>query len=215
MDDNGRNMIEIGREIDVSNEIEYDSKKNIFIDKATKKEIPIKKKSNPDGRDLHLDGSKVVEYFEFINEYSIKDGGREYTKYCINQENLRKVLILDKEDDEEIALNDEIGNIVSSLYKSNSFLAVQPALTIKKTNYYQIREIFKFLKNEYQDTLLSEYCNNILENVLSFAQSIKDGTRDYVYLNLGKSSIFTNEILSKYGIKRETKTKRKSVSNIV
>lgn len=218
MDDSGRQLIEIGREIDVTDEIEYDSNKKIFIDKATKKEVPIKKKSNPDGRSLFIDGDKVVEYFEFLTEYSIKTEGKSYTKYCINQNNLKQVL-LPKEEEEssdlEIILNRELSEIVNSLYKSNSFLAIQPASNIKKTNYYQIRNIFQNLRNEYEGTLSGEYYSNILKNVLSFAQSIKDGSRDYIYLNLGKSRIFSNEVLDKFGIKRETKNIIKPASKII
>lgn len=218
IDDSGRKLIEIGREIDVTDQIEYDSAKKIFIDKTTKKEIPIKKKSNPDGRSLFIDGDRIVEYFEFLTEYSIKTEGKSYTKYCINQDNLKRVLLPKEEEidsDLQIVLDRELSEIINNLYKSNSFLAIQPASNIKKTNYYQIRSIFQNLRDEYEGTLSGEYYSNIIKNVLSFAQSIKDGSRDYIYLNLGKSRIFSNEILSKFGIKRETKNTVKPISKII
>ena len=215
MDDEGRNTFEIGREIDVTDEIEFDRNKKVFIDKKTKKEVPLKKKSNPDGRSLYIDGDKIVEYFEFLTRYSIKDRNKTYTKYCIDQENLKKVLLPKEETSEEELLTEQLNEIINKLYKSDSFLAIQPGSTLKKNNYYQVRDIFKYIKQQYKETDIGNYANNILENVLSFSQSIKDGSRDYIYLNLGKSRLFSDKVLEKYGIKRETASKRKSTDAII
>jgi hypothetical protein len=59
MDDDNINQFEIGREIDVSDEVKYDSNTKKFYNRKTNEEIT--------NRELYLDDDgKVVEYFEFV-----------------------------------------------------------------------------------------------------------------------------------------------------
>ena len=72
------NQFEIGREIDVSDEVKYDSNTEKFYNRKTNEEIT--------NRNLYLDDDeKVVEYFEFITQNKIvPNEDVSFIKYNIN-----------------------------------------------------------------------------------------------------------------------------------
>lgn len=193
INDDNLNQFEIGREIDVSDEITYDYSKKKFFNIKTKEEVKDRK--------LYLDGDKVVEYFEFITQNRIvPKEDISFKRYNINQESLKRVL-LPKE-----TLEQQISKIIEDFYNSDSFLMIQPSYNIKAKNYFQVRKIFKYLKDNVIDEDFRDYCDLITEEVFTFSSdTIKNNikTNSFIQLNSGLQNIFRKEILEKYGIVRE------------
>lgn len=212
MDDNNMNMFEIGREIDVSSSVIYDKSKNKFFDKVTKEEIK--------DRNLFLDGDIVVEYFEFVTKNKIvPENDVSFTRYNINQKNLEAVL-LPKEQLEnnrlltkEEALNQRISSIIYGLYKSDSFLTIQPSSNVLGSHYFQIRNIFRILRDTDNNENFKNYCNNILENVFTFPET-NISKSQYIQLNSGKQlMLLSNQTLRKFGLYE--KLKKEKINKVI
>jgi hypothetical protein len=76
---------------------------------------------------------------------------------------------------------------------------VQPSGNLRSENYKQVKNIFKELRKTSNNQDFIEYCDNIINNVLTLAQgSIKNSK--YIQLNSGNKSIFRPDVLEKYGI---------------
>ena len=213
INNDSQNQFEIGRELDVSDEIKYDETSKKFLDIKTNKEVT--------GRKLYLDeDDKVVEYFEFITQSKIiPNEGTSFIRYNINQENLKKVLLPSEDSNgkllpADVNLNNSISKIINDFYQSDSFLMVQPSENLRSEHYNQVKKIFKGLKNISNNEDFTEYCDNIVNNVLTLSQnSIKNS--EYIQLSSGNKSKFKPEILEKYGIIKSENNKTLTPQEII
>ena len=213
INDDSQNQFEIGRELDVSDEIKFDTDSKKFIDRKTNEEVT--------GRKLYLDeNDKVVEYFEFITQSKIiPNEGTSFIRYNINQENLKKVLLPSKDSTgriipEDANLNNSISKIINDFYQSDSFLMAQPSKNLRSEHYNQVKKIFKGLKNISNNEDFTQYCDNIVEHVLTLSQNSVKNSK-YIQLTSGNKSIFKPEILEKYGIVKTKDNKTLSPQEII
>jgi len=80
---------------------------------------------------------KILKYVEFLTKSQISPtSGKRFIKYNINKEALKEVLLP----------GDSISQIVVDLFKSNSYLFIQPSDIIRKNKFDDIKETFEKLE---------------------------------------------------------------------
>lgn len=166
MSDDNRKLFEIGRYLDVSDQYKYDSENETILTK--------------DG-ELVLDNSlyyskkdkRILKYVEFLTKSQISPTtGKRFIKYNINKEALKQVELP----------GDSISQIVSDIFKSNSYLFIQPSDILRKSKFNDIKEVFEKLEQDYEGTLVGDFYKSINNNVFRDINLDKD----LIYLNSGK-----------------------------
>lgn len=185
IDNNNIKKFEIGRDIDVSNEIYYDKDTNSYKSIDTNEVITERKfflEPSEDGN------NRVLEYVEFLIKSEIKPKKKDsFTKYNIDQTKLNKVLLKNEK------LNNALTNVIESLYKSDSFLILNPARRIKKSNYKTIQTILNNFSERNRTNDLGNYLRNILTNVFTHSTGTLQGD-GYIDLNSGNTTKLNREV---------------------
>ena len=195
VDNNNIRQFEIGRDLDVSDEIYYDQDTGSYKSITTNEIIT--------GRKLFREtdnkgNTKILEYVEFLLKSEIKPKrGNSFVKYNIDQVKLNKVLLRNinpksgKETQEKFS--NALTNIIESLYKSDSFLMLTPARRIKKENYRNITTILHNFSERNKNTDLGIYLRDVLENVFTHSAGTINGT-GYINLDSGNTVKLNQEV---------------------
>lgn len=197
IDNNNIKHFEIGRDIDVSDEIYYDVDTNSFKNKVSGEVVTDRK--------LFREGDKILEYVEFLIKQEIKPKNKhKFTKYTIDQHRLNRVLLKGEK------INNATTNIIDDLYHSDSFLIITPAKKIKKSNYDKIRTIIRNLSERNKNNEIGNYLRNILSNVFTLGKGTVNGEG---YVNLQSGNIVDlNRKVEALGIDREKLQGEKLIS---
>ena len=180
LDNNNIKQFEIGRDIDVSNEIYYD--------KDTDSYKYISNDEVVTNRKIFREGDKVLEYIEFLIKQKIKPKNKNtFTKYTIDQNRLSKALL------EKEKINNATTNIVNDLYHSDSFLIITPSKQIKKSNYNKVKTILTNLSQRNKNSDIGGYLRNILSNVFTHNSSTING-EGYINLESGNTVKLNREV---------------------
>lgn len=193
MSDSNIKQFEIGRDIDVSDELYWDADTKSF---KYKKDDQVETERN-----LFVDpeSGKVLEYIEFVVKSEIKPkAGKSFIKYNVDRKALSKVLLPNEKQ------SNALSNIISDLYRSDSFLLITPANEIKKENYNDVLNTVKHLSYKYKETELGWFLHSIISKVFTFGKNTIDKS-DYIYLNMGNTAQLNSEIEA-LGIDRQGKT---------
>lgn len=195
IDNNNIRQFEIGRDLDVTDEIYYDEDTRSYKSIATNEVITGRKLF----REIDENGQvKILEYIEFLLKNEIKPKkGHSFTKYNIDQVKLNKVLLnsinpkTKKETPEKFS--NALTNVIESLYKSDSFLMITPARRFKKENYNKLVTVIKNLSERNKGNDLGEYLRNILNNVFTHSSGTIQG-EGYINLDSGNITKLNKEV---------------------
>lgn len=188
MDNNNVEQFEIGRDIDVSDEIYYDKNTSSYKYISTGEVVTDRKLfregTTEDGKD------RILEYVEFLLKSEIKPKNKNsFTKYNIDQAKLKRVLMSDEK------LTNSISKIVHSLYLSDSFLMITPARNIKKSNYIKVKNILKKIADDTKQNDLKNYLNNVLANVFTHSKGTLLG-EGFISLDSGNTVKLNEEAIN-------------------
>ena len=173
MDDDNIEQFEIGRNINVSEEIYYDNETSSYKYRGSDKTVEKERKLFKDSE------NNVWEYIEFVSKYNISPvKGSSFIKYEINQDNINKVL-LNKE-----TVDDVIADIVDQMYHSQSYLLITPGSKVSVKNYLKIRNVLDLIKNKNINSDIAKFLDNIVSNIFTISNPQGKG-----YINLDKGDI--------------------------
>lgn len=166
MSEDNRKLFEIGRYLDVSDQYKYDSTREVILN--TDGEIVNNSNLYYSNRD-----KKILKYVEFLTKsYISPTNGKRFIKYNIDKEALKEVGLS----------QDSIGKIVTDIFKSDSYLFIQPSDVLRKNKVQDVIEVYKKLEEDYNGTLVGDLYKSINNNVLKGLNTEKD----LIYLNSGK-----------------------------
>ena len=214
IDNNNIRQFEIGRDLDVSDEIYYDEDTKSYKSITTNEVITGRRLF----REIDENGQiRVLEYVEFLLKNEIKPKrGQSFIKYNIDQAKLNRVLLksINPKNQQETPekFGNALTNIIESLYKSDSFLMITPARRFKKENYNKITTVLRNLSERNKNNDLGEYLRNILNNVFTHSSgTIK--SEGYINLDSG-NTIKLNEEVERLGIDRNNEYGNKLIRTL-
>lgn len=170
LDEDNVEVIPIGIEIDVSNEIEFDGEN--YIDKKTKKPISNREFTQKDG--------KILEYIQFVEKKTIKPKFSD--KYSIY--NVKSNLI-------NQLLGSYSKNIIKNLYDQDSYSYIMPSRYINPNTSKTLLKSLEYLEKQSIDPATQDYLHklqagisfslkgNNLEGVLVTIKNYSSYFKDY------------------------------------
>lgn len=214
IDNNNIRQFEIGRDLDVSDEIYYDEDTRSYKSISTNEVITGRKLFRETDENGQI---KILEYVEFLLKSEIKPKrGHSFIKYNIDQNKLNKVLLRSVNPKTKQETSEKFGNaltnIIESLYKSDSFLMITPARRFKKENYNKITTILRNLSERNKNNDLGEYLRNILNNVFTHSSGTIQN-EGYINLDSG-NTVRLNREVENLGIDRNNEYGNKLITTL-
>lgn len=143
LDNNNSEIIPIGIEVDVSNEIEYDGTE--YVNKTTKQKVTNRTFTEKDG--------KILEFIQFVEKKEVKPKHAErYSVYNIKHQLLSKLLGSSKE-------------IIKQLYDQDSYGYILPARHINPNNIKALQSSLNYLEKQIMDSSTVKYLKELQKGI--------------------------------------------------
>lgn len=157
LDSNNVEVLQLGVEVNVDDEVEYDTVNDVFKDINTKQEIK--------NRHFVIKDGKILEYIQFVDKKTVKPTNQDkYTLYNIKSDLISKLYGDDN----------KTNDIIYKLYNNDFYAFIAPGREIQ--NREKVESALKYVSKQVKDPDFTEYINGFLSAINYTAKNSSDYT---------------------------------------